>query len=64
MVSRQRRWQIKKIKEGLCEICGKKKIYKGDRCLKHYNEHKKRHREPMREYMRKKTGYYERRNNL
>lgn len=37
MISRQRRWQIRKVKEGLCQICGMHPIYKHTgRCKKHY----------------------------
>lgn len=32
MVSRQRLWQIKKIKLGLCGTCGKNKISSNERC--------------------------------
>jgi len=59
-ISRQRRWQIKKVQEGFCSICGKGKVYKSEKCFDHYIEHKDHHREHMREYWRKKTGYYER----
>ena len=36
VVSRQRRYQKRKIALGLCQICGKEKIFKGQRCKKHY----------------------------
>jgi hypothetical protein len=39
MVSYQRNWQIKKIAQGLCKICGKEKIFKAQRCEKCYEKH-------------------------
>jgi len=33
-ISRQRRYQLRKKKLGLCTICGKRKIKSSDRCLK------------------------------
>lgn len=36
VISRQRRWQLKKMKENLCSICGKEEIYKNERCFIHY----------------------------
>jgi hypothetical protein len=35
-ISRQRRWQIKKVHQGLCSICGENPIYKGGRCRSCY----------------------------
>lgn len=32
-MSRQRKWQLKKIAEGLCYICGKFKIYRNITCI-------------------------------
>jgi len=37
-VSRQRKKQLRNIKNGLCMICSKK-IYKSYRCKKHYYKH-------------------------
>ena len=37
-MSRQRKWQAKKKAQGLCTICGKKKIYKGSECEEHYRK--------------------------
>jgi len=31
-VTRQRRWQLRKIAEGKCSICGNKPLDTGDRC--------------------------------
>ncbi|NQT23382.1 MAG: hypothetical protein HQ579_08125 [Candidatus Omnitrophica bacterium] len=35
-ISRQLKWQRKKKRQGLCEICGKKPLYKGGICKEHY----------------------------
>jgi hypothetical protein len=35
-VSRQRNWQIKKEKAGLCPSCALPKLFKSDRCFRHY----------------------------
>jgi len=35
-VSRQRRWQIKKEQDGLCPSCALPKLFKADRCFRHY----------------------------
>jgi hypothetical protein len=51
-ISRQRRWQIKQVKQGLCYICGLG-IYKSDLCFDHYIYHALR----QREYSRKKFGW-------
>jgi len=36
MISRQRRWQIKKVQQGLCQIDGTEPVYKDGRCKAHY----------------------------
>lgn len=38
--SRARLWQIKKVKMGLCRICGKEPIYLDQRCRNHYIKHR------------------------
>lgn len=38
-ISRQRKWQLKKIKENLCSICGRDVIYLGCYCKRHYKYH-------------------------
>lgn len=50
-VSRQREWQLRKAKEGLCIVCGKPQS-KGKFC----DEHSLMHRVRQRELMRKKLG--------
>lgn len=35
-ISRQRRWQMKKIGEGRCMICGKPRGMFSDRCDQHH----------------------------
>jgi len=35
VISRQRRWQLKKIAKGLCQTCGKE-TFKGVYCSTHY----------------------------
>lgn len=37
-LSRQSQWQLKKMKEGFCRLCGKNPIYKGSCCKKHYED--------------------------
>lgn len=32
MSSRQRKWQLKKLKQHLCGTCGKRKVFKDERC--------------------------------
>jgi hypothetical protein len=46
-ISRQRRWQLKKVKQGLCEICGLP-IYKSALCFDHYIPRAIRNRERIR----------------
>ena len=50
-VSRQREWQLRKAKEGLCIVCGKPQT-QGKFC----SEHTLMHRVRQRELMRKKLG--------
>ena len=40
-INRQRKWQLKKVKEGKCMICGKKAVTK-HYCQKHRIENNKR----------------------
>ncbi|RTL04622.1 hypothetical protein EKK58_09945 [Candidatus Dependentiae bacterium] len=40
-LSRQRLWQIKKVSEGLCKVCGDMPIHSSKRCLFHYIKHLK-----------------------
>lgn len=35
-LSRQREWQEKKVKAGLCSTCGDPQIHKSDRCFRHH----------------------------
>jgi hypothetical protein len=35
-VSRQRRWQLVRMIAGLCTICGKEPLWRGNRCKKCY----------------------------
>lgn len=51
-LSRQRRWQLRKVANGLCHICGKKAVM-SMLCLKHAVV--------QRETRRKKMGYMKRR---
>ncbi len=37
-LSRQRQWQLKKIEEGLCYICGNRKIFKSKLCKTHHTK--------------------------
>ena len=46
-VSRQRLWQLRKLREGRCTRCGQPAVLKGH-CLKHAVAH--------REYQRRKLG--------
>ena len=42
ILSRQRRWQIKKVKEGKCQICGKPQMNNAFYCEKHRESEAKR----------------------
>lgn len=42
-MGRQRRWQIRKNRQGLCIICGKRQT-KGDYCTKHYDANREESR--------------------
>ena len=57
MVSRQRKWQIKKVKKGLCKICGKGQI-KGSKqfCELCLEKQKSLNRKNGRNAYRKKHG--------
>lgn len=48
VISRQRRWQLKKKEAGLCVICGKCPIHKSERCLGCYTPYLARTRKYMR----------------
>ena len=50
MISRQRKWQIERKARGICIICGKNDIHKGERCFSCYQPFKER----SREYMKKR----------
>lgn len=46
MISRQRKWQLKKISEGLCSICSKKLIKQSTIfCNNHREKNRKRNRD-------------------
>lgn len=38
-ISRQRRWQLRKQRDGRCIICGGKPVVYGVRCLRHRKQH-------------------------
>ncbi len=38
MMSRQRTYQLNRISEGLCSICGREILFKGERCSRCYME--------------------------
>lgn len=62
MVSRQRRWQIKKAQAGLCPICGQAAVF-SVYCLKHYiyqREHTRKKRGNVRVYANCKSRRLER----
>ena len=42
-LSRQRRWQLRRVQAGLCQICGKPRTNKGSdtRCAKHIKANRK-----------------------
>ena len=50
-LSRQRKWQLKKVVSGKCAICGEP-IFKGEKCKLHWESAKKF----SRDYYRKKVG--------
>ena len=52
-ISRQRKWQLKQLANGLCYICGLK-IYSSGLCFDHYIDHGIR----QRGYSRKKFGWH------
>jgi hypothetical protein len=39
MISRQRKWQLGKISEGKCSICGREKLIKIERGKRCYQKH-------------------------
>ena len=41
-VSPQRAWQMLRIREGKCKICGRAPIYSSGRCEPHYREEQDR----------------------
>ena len=41
VISRQRKWQIKKQQQGICVICGKRKIKSSGRCIVCINKFRK-----------------------
>lgn len=43
-ISRQRRWQMKQIEQGRCQICGRPRNRYRDRCDWHQNENRNRSR--------------------
>lgn len=43
-VSRQRRWQLKKSAQGLCQICGDAPILSAKVCARHYLDDRERGR--------------------
>ncbi len=42
-MSKQRRWQLRRVQAGLCQICGKPRTDKGSttRCAKHIKANRK-----------------------
>ena len=58
-MSRQREWQMVHVKYGFCSICGRGEIHKCERCSECY----KKFILHSREYMRKKMGCNERKEN-
>lgn len=67
-ISRQRAWQLKKVKEGKCSICGRLNLFKGGVCRKHYKQkveqaadwhknNKEKHLEMMADWRKKNSEY-------
>lgn len=38
-ISRQRRWQLKKLAQKKCMICGNKEVFKRGMCFEHYKKY-------------------------
>jgi hypothetical protein len=56
-ISRQRRWQINKSKQGLCTICGKRSIVTSNRCEVCVIKYRVYQREFHRRYNNSKRRY-------
>lgn len=54
-MTRQRKWQLKKVKEGKCSICGKANISFANLCLEHYL-YKREYQRAFKKYTRRYYG--------